>query len=395
MSEWPSRLQVARWEFQRFVKLKSLVVSFVLMLMMGALGYGVAAWAKRANASPVSVAVIGGEALGLDRPDSAGSVKLFPTPYSQLDSLREAVTRRDLGGILVVTGIDSARLIVRRSPPWKNALEAHLAAARQRRQLGDAGLSADRLASMLAPVRLTTEFHSGKDGRAARIAAMIAVGIVLYGVFTAMAYLLVSVTAEKQLRVTEQIISAISPQTWIDGKILGISAVALVNVVIFIGGGLVWVLGRSIATGAPFSIGSAEPIAIVWIVLFAMLGFMFWLAVFGAIAATIDDPNTSTRGPLMFVPAMFAIAGFLVASNPDSTFARIVGLIPLTSPSVMPARVALTDVAMWEIGLSAALLVAGALLARRAAGKVFSIAMLMYGKEASWSEIRRWIAESR
>jgi ABC-2 type transport system permease protein len=205
--------------------------------------------------------------------------------------------------------------------------------------------------------------------------------------------MLVSVTAEKQLRVTEQVISAIPAQTWIDGKILGISAVALVNVLLFLASGALWILGRSFATGSGFSIGAIEPTAILWIILFAVLGFAFWLSVFGVIAATIDDPNTSTRGPLMFLPAMFSVAGFMIVRNPDSTFARIVGQLPLTSSSVMPARIALTDVPIWEILLSAGLLLGGVMLARRAAGKVFSVAMLMYGKEPSWGEIRRWVRE--
>jgi ABC-2 type transport system permease protein len=127
--------------------------------------------------------------------------------------------------------------------------------------------------------------------------------------------------------------------------------------------------------------------------LFALLGFVFWLSLFSAVAATIDDPNTSTRGPLMFLPALFSIAGFLVVRIPDSTFGRITGLIPFTSSSVMPARIAMTDVPAWEIALAALLLIGGALLARRTAGKVFAVAMLMYGKEASWGEIRRWARE--
>ena len=130
------------------------------------------------------------------------------------------------------------------------------------------------------------------------------------------------------------------------------------------------------------------------VILFALLGFLFWLSVFGVVAATIDDPNTSARGPMMFLPAMFSIAGFTTVANPDSTFARIAGFIPLTSPSVMPARVALTEVPAWELLVSAVLLVGGALVARRAAGKVFSVAMLMYGKEPSWSEIRKWLRDS-
>ena len=394
MSEWPSRLQVARWEFLRFMKPNQLVISFVIMMLMGALGYGVSRWARSADAKPNNIAVIGGSALGLDRPQVVNVLSFSPASELELDSLRAALTARSIDGILILSGADSARLIVRRNPVWKRALDTHLASARQRLRLEDAGLAPERLASLLAPVAVTTEFQSGNDGRGARIAAFVAVGLVLYGVFTSMAYMLVSVTAEKQLRVTEQVIAAIPPQTWIDGKIIGISLVSVVNVLLFLAGAAVWVLGRSIATGSRFSMGSAEPLAILWIVIFATLGFMFWLSVFGAVAATIDDPNSSTRGPLMFMPAMFSVAGFLVVGNPESSFARITGLIPLTSMAVMPARVALTDVPAWELMLSAVLLAGGALVARRMAGKVFAVAMLMYGKEPGWNEIRRWVRET-
>lgn len=394
MSEWPSRFQVARWEFQRFIKLNQLVSSFVITVLLGALGYGVSAWAKRSDARVDTVAVLGGSALDMDRAHRVGNISFTPAVPSQLDSLRAAVTARDLDGILVLDGSDSARLIVRRNPAWKNVLDAHLAGARQRLQLGQAGLAPERLASILAPVVVTTEFQSGNDGRGARIASIIAVALVLYGVFTAMAYLMVSVTGEKQLRVTEQVISAISPQTWIDGKILGIAGVALVNVLLMFVGTVLWVFGRSIATGERFSLGSADPVAILWIVVFALLGFIFWISMFGAIAATIDDPNTSTRGPLMFLPAMFAVPAFLIGANPDSAFARILGILPLTSSTVMSARVTLTEVPVWELLLSALLLIVGALIARRIAGKVVSVAMLMYGKEPGWAEIRRWVRES-
>ena len=393
MSEWGARLQVARWEFLRFVKPKQLVVSFIIMLAMGGVGYFVGKLAQRAQAKPRNVAVIGGEKLGIEG-RATERISFKPAEMSSLGALQDSLTARTIDGILIIESVDSARLIVRRNPPWKMALESHLAALRRQVRLSEAGLAPEQLATMLAPVSVATEFQSGNDGRGARIAAMIAVGLVLYGVFTSMAYILVSVTAEKQLRVTEQVISAISPQTWMDGKIIGISGVALVNVLIFLFGAAVWLLGRAIATGSRFSMGSIEPVTLLWIILFGVLGFAFWLSLFGAVAATIDDPNSSTRGPLMFVPAFFSLTGFMVVGNPDSTFARIAGLIPLTSGAVMPARVAMTEVPAWELALSALLLVGAALLTRRAAGKIFAVAMLMYGKEPSWREIRRWVGEA-
>ena len=243
MSEWGARLQVARWEFLRFVKPKQLVVSFIIMLAMGGVGFFVGRMAQRAQAKPRNVAVIGGEKLGIKEAGAAERLSFKLADMSALQALRDSLTARTIDGILIVESVDSARLIVRRNPPWKTALELHLAALRRQVRLSEAGLAPEQLATMLAPVSVATEFQSGNDGRGARIAAMIAVGLVLYGVFTSMAYILVSVTAEKQLRVTEQVISAISPQTWIDGKIIGISGVALVNVLIFLFGAAVWILG--------------------------------------------------------------------------------------------------------------------------------------------------------
>lgn len=394
MSEWGARVEVARWEFRRFVKPKQLAFSLVITLAMGVLGYGAARLAQGSQGRIHTVAVIGGEALGLAARDTVGNVELVPAAAPALDSLRAALAERELAGILRLQGTEGAELIVRRDPAWRRTLEGHLAAARQRVQLARAGLEPGQLAALLAPVLVTVSYQAGSDSRGARIAALMGVGLILYGVFVAMAYMLASITAEKQLRVTEQVVAAITPQTWIDGKILGIGAVSLVNVVLAFAAAALWVGGRALATGSRFSLGTAHPAAVAWIALFAVLGFAFWLTAFGAIAATIDDPNTSTRGPLMFVPAMFAVVGFMIVPNPDSAFARIAGLVPLTSSSVMPARVALTDVPLWELLLSAALLAAGTLLARRAAGKVFAMAMLLYGKEPTWREMRRWVRET-
>ena len=391
--DWSARVEVARWEFERFVKPKQLLISFAMMLVLGGIGYWVSKMAERSARRIYRVAVVGGEALGLTARDTVGSLDLVPAAAAGLDSLRKAVADRAIAGVAVLRGADTAELIVRRDPVWRGALDAHLTALRQRRELERAGLAPERLAAILAPVAVRTTYHGGGDTRGARVAALVATGLVMYGVFMAMAFMMVSVTAEKQLRVTEQVVSAIAPETWIDGKILGLGAVSVVNVLIFAFGGVLWLAGRSLATGAGISLGPMSAGTLIPITIFAVLGFAFWLAVLVVVAATIDDPNTSTRGPLMFVPLFFSMIGFMVVPNPDSTFARVAGLIPLSSSAVMPVRLTLTDVPLWEQALSALLLVAATMGARWMAGRVFAVAMLMYGKEPSWGEVRRWVRE--
>jgi ABC-2 type transport system permease protein len=50
-------------------------------------------------------------------------------------------------------------------------------------------------------------------------------------------------------------------------------------------------------------------------------------------------------------------------------------------------------VAWWEVPLALVLLVAAIWIFRRAAGKIFAVGMLMYGKEPSVREIWRWARE--
>jgi len=56
---------------------------------------------------------------------------------------------------------------------------------------------------------------------AEKIAAGLVISVMLFGIFVGSAYQFVAITGEKQLRVTEMIVSAVTPQQWIDGKIHG------------------------------------------------------------------------------------------------------------------------------------------------------------------------------
>jgi ABC-2 type transport system permease protein len=157
---------------------------------------------------------------------------------------------------------------------------------------------------------------------------------------------------------------------------------------------LLFLAGRALAQGRwDLDLAGAGAGTALLIALFGLLGFLMWLAFLGAVAATVDDPNTSTRGPLLFLPALFSSSALLVVRNPDSLFARVLALLPITSPAVMPARLALTSVGWWEVTLALAFLGASIWFLRRAAGKIFAVAMMLYGKEPSWSEMRRWLEE--
>jgi ABC-2 type transport system permease protein len=258
------------------------------------------------------------------------------------------------------------------------------------------GLSAESLATILAPVSASVTYAEGSDAERGgeRWALIIVVSVMLMALFIGMSYVFASITGEKQIRVTEQVVSAISPQAWIDGKLLGLLAVSIVGVVAqIIAFGVIYLVMRQLDESSPISLPATagHPGIIALIVLFAILGLFFWFAFLAALAATIDDPQHSARGSFLFVPLFASGMAFLMLGNPDSGFSRALALFPPTAPSAMPVRLLATDVSVVEVALSIGLLVAATIMLRMAAGRIFSAAMMMYGKEPSWAEMRRWM----
>ena len=109
--------------------------------------------------------------------------------------------------------------------------------------------------------------------------------------------------------------------------------------------------------------------------------------------ATIDDPHTSTKGSLMMLPFLPVVVAGLLFTRADTAIAQFFGVLPLTSSSVLPLRLLMAEVAPWEVPLALVLLVRAIWVLRRAAGKIFAVGMLMYGKEPTVREMWRWARE--
>lgn len=393
---WPLALEVARWEFLRFFKLKDQLLALATLLAVGLGAYGVSAVVKRSGAKPLRVALVGPGAAEL----AARGGPRFDwrlDPGRSVEERRVELARGALDAVLVVEG-EGATLHVKRSPAWRGELQVLLDERRQRRRLAEAGIEYATLEAVLSPAPLEVVAFAPEAAarRGGTLAAIVAIGMMLLGVFIGSAYLLVGITGEKQLRITEQVVAAIRPQTWVDGKILGLSALTLVLLFLYVGPptlafGLLRLLGADLPA---LPAAAADPGFLAALVVFAVLGFLLWFTFFAAIAATVDDPNNSSRGGWLMFPLLPLGLAFAVVRDPDTILARVLGLLPPSAPAVMPVRLLLTDVAAWEVLLAAALLVSSIALLRRAAGKVFHLGMLMYGKEPTWREIWRWVREA-
>ena len=393
---WHQLLAVSIWEFRRFCKLKDILITLVFWVVAGLAYTGVTAIvAWNTTKDLPRIAVLGGNLLTID---ASTIVTMEPADDRNEATLRALVDDGDLDGVLILHAADRGSLYVSGDRLWQDQLQAALDDAARDARMADANIDPAELERITAPFemdRVLARGQTGESGTWAKATGGVFLGLMVLGILIGNSYLFIGITGEKQNRVTEQIIAAVPPQTWIDGKILGLSLMVFVMMVNTCVGGLVANLVLT-AFGAGVDLSSipVHPVLVVQLMVMGLLGFFFWFVFFAAVAATIDDPNTSSRSGFIMLPLIpMAVAGFTFI-NADTTLMRVLSILPPTAPAVLSARLILTDVAAWEFFVATALLVGSVLLMRRAAGKIFAMGILMHGTEPSWRDIVRWMRQA-
>jgi ABC-2 type transport system permease protein len=411
-------LAVAAWEFGRYFKLKDQIVGLVSLLLGATISYGAIQIAK--SASKVELAIVGANPQFQLPTD--GKLAIAEGEFSEQE-WRSQVLAGDVDGLLIFSrpdstaisanrssevvddtpsasdpdtksldGLWSAQLVVRQTPTWLEDLQPSLQADRMRTAIEASGVDPQTLASIAAPAQVDIiELSNQAVSKSDRLVAYCILGATLLTSWIGLAYMLTGITGEKQQRVTEQIVSAIRPQMWIDGKLLGITGAAI--------GSLAFILVSGVITAlVAFLVGYKLPIPAAiqrWDLLpvfafFYVAGVLFWNCFYAGVAAVINDPNTSSRTSLLFLPMLPLFAAGLVASQPDGALMRTLSLVPGTSVTAMPMRLVLGEVPTLDLLLSISLLLVGIAALRWVAGRVFAAGIMLYGKEPSWLDMARW-----
>jgi len=396
MNRWSQVGIVARWEFRRFVKLKQQMIGVVIMVVVGAIGNGMGKMADRARNAPVTVGVVGSLSLPFVLPAVPG-VTWDSTRHPTADQARAAVSAGELDAVLVVSSPGSAELVVKKRNSWTGTVEAALTGARREAALAALRLDPAAQASLAAPFSVTVSTVSAGSAQVSRGTRIVAAAVLMSGLLmlvSGFASLFAGITGEKQQRITEQMIAMVAPQTWMDGKIIGLTGAACVGTGLTVGSGAALLLLIPRVLGKPplnISWDSVSPGLVALVTLVTALGVVMWFSFMAAVAATIDDPNASPRAPLLLLPLLPVGLAFSLLSRAESPLAQGLSMFPLTSMAVLPIRVVLTSVPWWEPVVAIVLLAVTAWGFRLAAGKIFAVGVLMHGKEPSLRETLRWL----
>ena len=232
-----------------------------------------------------------------------------------------------------------------------------------------------------------------------------------------------SIIEEKNNRVLEIMVSSIKPGQLMLGKILGIGSVALTQVAIW---GIILVsisafllpailpadimaevtafnTGSLNAATAQNDIETLQAISIlsnvgyivniiIYLILFLIGGFLFYAALNAAIGSAVDNvQDASQLQSVVMVPIILGLVmSMSVVSDPNSTLATILSMIPFTSPMTMMTRIPF-GIPTWEIITSLVILYASFIGMVWVASKIYRVGIFMYGKKPSIKELIKWI----
>lgn len=266
---------------------------------------------------------------------------------------------------------------------------------------GMAPSDADRVKRMRTTVRAERLSLSGRggSGRVNLIFASV-VGVLLYT--TIMMYgqnVLRGVIEEKQTRVAEVVLSSVRPTTLLAGKVLGVGAVGLTQMAIWLTATVLMIryraqlMGLFGMEGTPMPMPTVTPGQIAILLVFFLLGYTFYSALFAAVGAMVSSEQEAQQAQMPVVLMLVASIVFLqpVLLEPEGKLALTLGLLPISSPIMMPLRMSTVDVPVYEIGLSIFALIAACYLSVYFAAIVYRTGLLMHGKRATLRDVLRWV----
>jgi ABC-2 type transport system permease protein len=203
-------------------------------------------------------------------------------------------------------------------------------------------------------------------------------------------YLLQSVVEEKENRTMEIVVTSVSPNQLMAGKILGNLSVGLTQLFIWFSFPILGLLIARLVI--PSMLDFQIDTAFFLLLLFTLLpAFVLVAALMAALGATVTDSREGQQIAGLFTLPIVMPFWFMgpIMNNPNGVLAVAFSIFPLTAPISLPLRAAFTTVPLWQILAILALLYASALGAIWLAGKTFRIGMLQYGKRLSIKDILR------
>jgi len=204
--------------------------------------------------------------------------------------------------------------------------------------------------------------------------------------------LMQSVIEEKNNRIVEVLLSSVKSKELMTGKIMGTAITGILQMAIWLSP--VIIVASTGWIKLPFEIVfNLSAFQIFYFLINFFVGLIIFLGLFAAVASIFD--NVQDTQSAMFPLIMLIMIPFFITismmKNPTNSLAKIASMFPFASVIVMPARMALIDVPVWQFLVSFSVNILTLILIFPIAGKIYRIGILKTGKKPTWTEVIKWL----
>ncbi|HND17546.1 MAG TPA: ABC transporter permease [Saprospiraceae bacterium] len=423
-------------EFLTRVKSKSFLLSTFLTPLAFLVFFVIAGFIMSYKEGEDKKVVVSDPANLLDKVIKDESNIYYTFSDESIDNLKKQVEQGNYSGILEIPKPDSAairqlkvyyysenQLGLDDQAALENQLEDRIGEYKLKAQ----GLDKSILENLKTNISIDPEpinaSQKNESSSAAAIGAALGtiMGIIMYmSVFIYGSMVMRSVMEEKMSRIVEVMISTVKPFQLMMGKIIGVGAVGLTQFILWmiliplISMFVTMVFGfdpQQMQSQAMTGAQSVDPddlqmmvskifievnnmnwwLIIPSFIFYFLCGYILYSSLFAAVGSAVGDDlgeSQSLTLPIT-IPVLLAFyIMFAAVRAPQSSMAVFGSIFPLFSPIVMPSRIVF-DVPAWEIAVSMLLLLVTTIFMVWLAGRIYRVGILMYGKKASFKELRK------
>ena len=409
---------VARREYLERVRSKAFLVSTILGPTLLA-GFMIAPiLLTRQRGRPLHVAVLDASGrLGADVTQSlarrkvAGQPRFLvdPAPPGRVDQARAALQERMVQGEIdgyLFLGPDALErsAVEYYGTNVSNMMDLQLMdkaveEALVSQRLAQEGLDPERVRSLTRHVDLKTIRVTARGAREDRGASFILSLVLMMLLYTTLAIwgtaMMNGVIEEKTNRVVEVVVSSLPASRLFAGKLLGVGAAGLTQFLVWAACLAAISAAGAAGTGAAGALPELSPPLLVAFVLFFLLGYFLYGAMYASIGAAVN--TTQEAQSLVFpvmMPLILSVVFYpMVMAAPDSTLSVALSLVPFFAPLLMFLRMTAVSPPAWQVASSMLLMLATIAVITWAAARIYRVGILMYGKRPTFPEIIRWVGK--
>jgi len=213
--------------------------------------------------------------------------------------------------------------------------------------------------------------------------------LLIMSIFSSSGYLLQGLGEEKENRVMEILLSSVSSAQLLIGKVIGLGAGGLLQIVVWMVSAGVMLKVAMDNFSDVIGVLNVTPEFLILGVIYFILGYLLvavLMAGAGAIAPTArEGQQMSVLFTLPVILPIYFIT--LIMEHPENVVVKILTFIPITSPITVMIRLGLSEIPAWEIAVSIVLIALSIVGCFVLVKKLFRTYLLMYGKRPDFRQI--------